>query len=204
MKEKPIVDRALIERLKNSIPKIVLASQSENRKQLLLDMGIEVIQKPQDINELCGLTEPMEVVTTLSRQKLDSYINSSDFIPSLPAVSLDTLVLFNSKLIGKPHSREEAKEFLISFSAKEQEVLTGLTIYLPQKGLISTSDVSKVLFETLDDNIIENYLNTKEYIGAAGGYRIQKNGYKLVKEINGSWTNVIGFPCEALLKLLSN
>ena len=204
MKEKPVVESYLIESLQKACPTIVLASASENRKQLLLDMGIEVIQKPQDIYEICGLTDPKSVVKELSKQKLDSYLKSGDFQPSLPAISLDTLVLFNSKLIGKPHSREEAKAILSSFSNKEQEVLTGLSAYLPNKGVITTYDVSKVVFEALEEDVIEWYLNTKEYIGAAGGYRIQKNGYKLVKEIKGSWTNVIGCPVEALLKLLTN
>ena len=204
MMEKPEVEIELANRIKKATPKLVLASASENRKQLLVDMGIEIIQRPQDINELCGLTDPKAVVTTLSRQKLDSYINSNEFNSSIPAVSLDTLVLFESKLIGKPHSRSEAKKILLSFSSKKQEVLTGLSLYLPEKGVISTCDISQVIFNNLDDDIIEYYLNTEEYIGAAGGYRIQKNGYKLVKEIKGSWTNVIGFPCEAFLKLLSN
>ena len=204
MIEKPIVESYLIKALKKACPTIILASASDNRKQLLTDMGINVIQRPQDINELCGLTEPKEVVTTLSKQKLDSYLKSDEFIPTLPAISLDTLVLFNSTLIGKPHSREDAKAILSSFSDKEQEVLTGLSAYIPNKGAFSTYDVSKVVFEDLTEDVIEWYLNTGEYIGAAGGYRIQKSGYKLVKSIEGSWTNVIGCPVEALLKLLTN
>ena len=99
MIEKPIVESYLIKALKKACPTIILASASDNRKQLLTDMGINVIQRPQDINELCGLTEPKEVVITLSKQKLDSYLNSDEFIPTLPAISLDTLVLFNSTLI---------------------------------------------------------------------------------------------------------
>ncbi|MDD7270387.1 MAG: Maf family protein, partial [Spirochaetales bacterium] len=65
---KPEIDPELIIKAQKLFPKIILASQSENRRKLLEDMNISVIQKPQCINELCGLTEPVEVVTTLSKQ----------------------------------------------------------------------------------------------------------------------------------------
>ncbi|MDD5972208.1 MAG: Maf family protein, partial [Spirochaetales bacterium] len=73
---KPVIEPSLILKAQELFPKVILASQSENRRKLLEDMNISVIQKPQCINELCGLTEPVEVVTTLSKQKLDSYLNS--------------------------------------------------------------------------------------------------------------------------------
>lgn len=201
---KPVIDPDLILKAQELFPKLILASQSENRRKLLEDMNISVIQKPQCINELCGLTDPIEVVTTLSKQKLDSYLNSKDFDESLPAICLDTLVLFDGELIGKPESEEVARELLYKFSSKEQEVLTGLSAYIPNKGYITTYDSSKVIFSPLSDDQINSYISTGEWQGAAGGYRIQKNGYKLVEKIEGSWTNVIGFPLEKFISLLTN
>lgn len=201
---KPVIDPSLILKAQELFPKVILASQSENRRKLLEDMNISVIQKPQCINELCGLTEPVEVVTTLSKQKLDSYLNSKDFDENLPAICLDTLVLFEKELIGKPESEEVARKLLYRFSSKEQEVLTGLSAYIPNKGCVTTYDRSKVIFSPLSDEEINYYISTGEWQGAAGGYRIQKNGYKLVEKIEGSWTNVIGFPLEKFILLLTN
>lgn len=201
---KPVIEPSLILKAQELFPKVILASQSENRRKLLEDMNISVIQKPQCINELCGLTEPVEVVTTLSKQKLDSYLNSKDFDESLPAICLDTLVLFDGKLIGKPDSEEVARELLYKFSSKKQEVLTGLSAYIPNKGCVTTYDSSAVIFSPLSAGEINWYISTDEWQGAAGGYRIQKNGYKLVEKIEGSWTNVIGFPLEKFISILTN
>ena len=201
---KPVIEPSLILKAQELFPKVILASQSENRRKLLEDMNISVIQKPQCINELCGLTEPVEVVTTLSKQKLDSYLNSKDFDESLPAICLDTLVLFEKELIGKPESEEVARKLLYRFSSKEQEVLTGLSAYIPNKGCVTIYDSSKVIFSPLSDEEINYYISTGEWQGAAGGYRIQKNGYKLVEKIEGSWTNVIGFPLEKFISILTN
>lgn len=204
MKDRPVTDPALIARLRARLGKIVLASQSPNRRELLESLGLEVITRPQGIDEMCGLTEPEEVVKTLSRQKLESYIASPLFDSSVTAVSLDTLVLFEGELIGKPASAAEAEKFLRAFSGKPQLVLTGLSIYVPGHSVITLSDTSEVVFRCLDDADVRNYLATGEWQGAAGGYRIQKNGFRLVERIDGSWTNVIGFPLEAFVRVLES
>ncbi|MGN0906911.1 MAG: Maf family protein [Bullifex sp.] len=202
MLKRPETDPSLIRRLNAKLSKAVLASQSPNRRELLESLGLEVITRPQDINEMCGLTDPEEVVKTLSRLKMDSYLSSSLFDETLTAISLDTLVLFENRLLGKPQSEEEAAAFLKEFSGKTQLVLTGMSIYVPGHDIITISDTSEVVFEKLDDETVKRYLSTGEWRGAAGGYRIQKNGFRLVESIKGSWTNVIGFPLEAFVKTL--
>ncbi len=204
MKVRPVTDPDLTGRLKAKVKKLVLASQSANRRELLESMGLEVIIRPQDIDEMCGLTEPEEVVKTLSRQKLESYISSPLFEKDLIAVSLDTLVLFEGELIGKPQSEAEAECFLRRFSGKSQTVLTGMSVFVPSNGIITLSDASEVVFEQLDDETVRWYLSTGEWKGAAGGYRIQQSGYTLTRSIEGSWTNVIGFPLESFVTLLES
>lgn len=202
MLKRPETDQSLIRRLNAKLRKAVLASQSPNRRELLESLGLEVITRPQDINEMCGLTDPEEVVKTLSRQKMESYLSSPLFDETLTAISLDTLVLFENRLLGKPQSEEEAAGFLKDFSGKTQLVLTGMSIHVPGHDVITVSDTSEVVFEKLDDETVKWYLSTGEWRGAAGGYRIQKNGFRLVESIKGSWTNVIGFPLEAFVKTL--
>ena len=196
----PTIDKDLIKELRSLAPSIVLASGSPNRKLLLEECHIHVIVKSQDINEICGLSEPKEVVSILSREKLDSYLSSDGFIKHLPAIGVDTLVEINGSLLGKPKSREEARKMLTSFSGKKQIVWSGLSIFVPNKDVITTSVSSVVIFKKLLPFEIEDYLDTEEYIGAAGGYRVQKTGYKLIDRIEGSPSNVVGLPLEELVK----
>jgi len=203
MIEKPFTDPDLQRRARELYPKLVLASSSPNRLSLLREAGIEVLPYPQDINEICGLERAEEVVMTLSREKLESYLASKDFDPSLPAIGIDTLVEFKDKLLGKPQNEEEARAMLSAFKGKTQNVFSGLSLY--NKGEIQTvSVVSKVVFLSLTDAEIDSYLATGEWKGAAGGYRIQKNGWRLIDKIEGSWTNVIGLPLEKLCQLSSS
>ncbi len=203
MNEKPSVPESLIREVRELYPKLILASSSPNRLSLLRETGIEVISRPQDINEICGLSKAEDVVMVLSRQKLESYLNSDSFDSQLPAIGIDTLVEFKGKLLGKPHSREDAKSMLLSFSGKAQKVFSGLSLY--KDGSVKTISVcSIVLFSSLADEDVEAYLDTEEWQGAAGGYRIQKTGWKLVEKIEGSWTNVIGLPLEALCQLVKS
>ncbi len=200
MKERPITDASLMSEAKELFPRLVLASASPNRLLLLREAGIDVISRPQDINEICGLTNASAVVAVLSKQKLESYLNSDCFASTLPAIGIDTLVEHEGRLLGKPHSREEAKKMLLSFSGKEQKVYSGLSLY--KDGSMKTISVcSSVIFSPLQDADVEAYLDTEEWKGAAGGYRIQKTGWKLIDRIEGSRTNVIGLPLEALCQL---
>lgn len=200
MRIKQTVPEELQQKLCTLLPELVLASGSPNRRLLLEECGVKVIVKSQDIDEICGLVNPPDVVKVLSREKLESYLSSDDFIPALPAIGIDTLVELDGELLGKPASREDAERMLSSFSGRTQLVWSGLSLYIPGHDVITEAVSSEVGFRTLTAEEIEAYLDTDEYIGAAGGYRIQKTGYTLVERIEGSWSNVIGLPLEILVK----
>lgn len=198
----PTADAELKE-LRKILPRIVLASGSPNRLELLRIGGIDVIVKPQDIieNEPCG--EPGPAVLSIAFKKLEHYIKSDDFDPNLPALCLDTLVYFEGRFLGKPADEEQALSEIKSFSGKEQEVYSGYAIYHPLKGIVRGYDCSTVTFYPLTEQQALEYIATGEWKGAAGGYRIQKTGYALIDHITGSWTNVIGLPVEAIIKALA-
>lgn len=192
-----------LEQLKKVLPRLVLASGSPNRLELLQSGGIEVFVKPQDIAEDKPCGEPGPMVMSIAAKKLEHYIKSDDFDPNLPALCLDTLVYFEGRFLGKPESATQALAEIKSFSGKEQEVYSGYAIYHPLEGIIRGFDRSCVTFHQLSDAQASEYIATGEWRGAAGGYRIQKTGYTLIDFITGSWTNVIGLPVEAITKALA-
>ena len=200
----PSVEISIQEKLRKTCPVIVLASQSPNRRKVLENAGIQVIIRPQNIWEICGETEPSKVVTALSFQKMDSYLKSQEFDSSLPAVAIDTLVYLDGKLMGKPKDDEDARSMLRSFSGKWHEVYSGMSVYVPQtKKTEVVCVVTRVLFHKLSESDIDWYVSTGDPKGAAGAYKIQENGFKLIDAIDGSFSNIIGIPLERLIDVLS-
>jgi len=203
MKSCPTVPEELNRRLRELAPRIVLASQSPNRLLLLKDAGIDVTARPQVVDESYPSQDPDSVVSHISRIKLNSYMASNDFEEDTVAICCDTMVLFENRLLGKPHSRAEAYSMLSLFSGRKQKVLSGYSLYIPGRGAVSGTDESAVYFERLSEREIQDYLDTGDYIGAAGSYRIQRSGYRIVERIEGSWTNVVGLPFERIIEELS-
>ena len=201
----PEVDERLMERLRSLSPVMVLASGSPNRRKLLENAGLRVITRPQDIWEICGFTEPDKVVRSLSEQKMQSYLKSQEFDPSLPAVAVDTLVSLDGKLMGKPKDDDDARSMIRSFSGRWHDVFSGMSVYVPKTGKVCCiCDVTRVLFRPLTESDIDWYISTGDCTGAAGAYKIQENGYKLIDSIDGSFSNIIGLPMERLAQALSD
>jgi len=204
MERCPEVDEKLMEKLRKLSPVIVLASQSPNRRKILEKAGLRVITRPQDIWEICGFTEPDKVVQALSSQKMDSYLKSPEFDPALPAVAVDTLVSLDGTLMGKPKDDDDARSMIRSFSGRWHDVFSGMSVYVPQTGKVTcVCDVTRVLFHPLKETDIDWYISTGDCTGAAGAYKIQENGYKLIDAIDGSFSNIIGIPLERLAEILS-
>lgn len=180
-------------------PALVLASSSPNRKALLEKGGAKVTVFVPDADETKTGTTPEEIVTNIASRKIDAYISSNAFDPSLPAIAADTLVYINNHLLGKPKDREDAEKILKELSGNEQIVISACGLYLPGKGKIMITDTASVFFKALNDEEISAYLDTNEWQGAAGGYRLQKTGYTLVERIEGDWTTVVGLPLKRIL-----
>lgn len=193
-----LCDKKVAQTLLANFPTMVLASNSANRTALLEEIGIKVIKRPQDILEFCDKTTPEEVVKELALNKLQSYLSSKEFDPALPSLSADTLVFNDDTLTGKPKDREDAFNTLLSFSNKTQLILSGFALYIPNREIINKTDITTVKFKTLTPKIVNAYLDTEEWIGAAGSYKIQKNGYTLIEKMTGSWSNAIGLSLELL------
>ena len=206
MKEKPVLDEKLVKEARFCLSPLNLASSSPNRLELLeKDCGIKVSAWPQNAEETKdGHTQPSSIVSHIALIKLVSFMNSRDFAPLTLSLALDTMVSFRDEILGKPEDRNDARRMLREFSGQMQEVVTGWALFTPARGILSGCSTSRVFFSQLSEAQIESYLDSGEWAGAAGGYRIQKTGYTLIERIEGSWSNVIGLPLEDITKVLRN
>ena len=206
MKEKPVLDEKLVKEARSCLSPLNLASSSPNRLELLeKDCGIKVSAWPQNAEETKdGHTQPSSIVSHIALIKLVSFMNSRDFDPLTLSLALDTMVSFRDEILGKPEDRNDARRMLSEFSGQMQEVVTGWALFTPARGILSGCSTSRVFFSQLSEAQIESYLDSGEWTGAAGGYRIQKTGYTLIDRIEGSWSNVIGLPLEDITKVLRN
>ncbi|MCH3916480.1 MAG: Maf family protein [Spirochaetia bacterium] len=119
-------------------------------------------------------------------------------------LTCDTMVVFEDRLIGKPKDSNEAFQLLQSFSGKEQTVVTGFALLLEGKCLLSGCDHATVQFRTYGLQEIKDYLATEEWKGAAGGYRIQKEGKHLVERTIGDIHTVVGLPLFLISALIGS
>lgn len=182
---------------------IILASQSKGRRELLENEGFSLIPLPADIDENIPWVNPEKEIQGLAEKKALACHAQHPEHKEKWIIAADTLVVFQGKPIGKPADIDEARAFLKALSGKAHTVISGVAFLDRTTGrLYSESDVSEVYFKTLSDEDIENYIATGEWQGAAGAYRIQHRGGKLVERINGSFSNVIGLPLSKLFNIM--
>ncbi len=181
--------------------KLVLASSSYTRKNILTDASIDFEIDPSDYEEdhTLNLT-PEELVIRLSLEKAKDVAKRHGDALVLGA---DTMVFFENHRLGKPHTPERAKEMLRMLSGKMHPILTGFTLIDTISGkVISKAVETKVFFKDLSEKEIDEYVATGEPLEKAGAYAIQENGHKLIDHVEGSKTNIAGLPIEELEKTL--
>ena len=177
--------------------KIVLLTRSEARVEILRSIGFKVEVSPTDIVEVKS-GDPVKVVRENAFRKFSVREDIEDL-----RAAFDTVIYLDGDLIGKPSDRDEAREFLMKLSGKWHTVHTGFVVGWRDK-FVWGHEATKVLFRSLKDDDIEWYLSKGEYVGAAGGYRIQGYGIVLVERIEGDYTNVIGLPLRKFLEALES
>jgi septum formation protein len=177
---------------------LILASASPRRIELLKLAGLDFNVIPSSIEEtpLKGET-PREHVLRLSREKAQAV---SARYPDAWVIGADTIVVINGEIMGKPDGVSEAREMIKKLSGHEHHVHTGFAIARQSAGVLMEDIVtSSVLFKNISEEEINWYIGTKEPYDKAGGYAVQGAGAYFIKEIHGSYTNVIGLPlCEAI------
>ncbi len=184
-------------------PKLILASKSPRRSNLLEQAGLTFSIIPSDFDESSvTMSDPESYVRTLAKSKATDISKKH---PDCWVLGADTIVLIDDRILGKPGSKDEARSMLKQLSGKTHQVITGYCLCCQtKKDIISEAVKTDVRFKTLSDAEIEWYIQTGEPFGKAGAYAIQGIGTFLVKSINGSYTNVVGLPvCEVIAFLVN-
>ena len=180
--------------------RLILASGSPRRRELLADKCKELIILPQDVEEVYTSTSPREIVMELSRLKLGNLDKThyDDLV-----IASDTIVWYNDENYGKPNDANHAREMLHVLSGKEHQVYTGFSVAYKGR-IISGYDCSDILFKTLTDDDIDKYVKTGSPLDKAGSYGVQDG--VVVDSYTGNLDTIVGLPvgkviwtCEELI-----
>ncbi|MEH7399726.1 Maf family protein [Gottfriedia acidiceleris] len=179
--------------------KLILASASPRRKELLSMLNIPFIIETSDVEEVMEQNlQSSEIVMKLAEEKA---IDVSNKFPNAVVIGADTIVTYNDKKLGKPTSKEDAFAMLKMLSGKTHEVFTGVSIINEGKSS-SFYQCTKITFSELSDQEIMDYINTNEPMDKAGSYGIQGFGGTFVEKIDGDYYSVVGLPINKVKKKL--
>ncbi len=181
---------------------LILASASPRRAQLLAQININAITHAVNIDESRKQNESVaDYVERLAVEKAQCGFDTIDNEKKLPVLGSDTVVEIHGTILGKPDDRQHARQMLQQLSGQQHVVHTAVAIVSVDKKSVVCSS-SQVLFKALDDQEIENYLATGEADDKAGAYAIQGIAAQFVKNINGSFSGVMGLPLFETVALL--
>jgi len=181
--------------------RVILASESPRRRQLLGQIGLKFQVVPSNSTEDLGSSvEPHELAKSLSMEKASSVAKKHK---NAVVIAADTFGVLEGRILGKPKTEGEAREMLVAMSGKTHSVITGFAILDADDGKsVSRSVETKVRFRELTAGEIEAYVRSGEPLGKAGAYAIQGLGAVLIEKIEGDYFNVMGLPLSALVESL--
>jgi septum formation protein len=181
-----------------ALPRLVLASGSPRRIEVLRGLGLDPTVRPADVDEspLAG-EAPDRYVRRLAREKA-----GADARPGELVLAADTTVVLEDRLLGKPEDQADARRMLADLSGRTHEVLTGVALVETARARAAEVVVTtRVRISLLTEREIAWYVTTGEPMDKAGAYGIQGLGALLVESIEGNYTNVIGLPLPAVVGL---
>jgi septum formation protein len=184
-------------------PPLLLASISPQRREILRQLDIpfaavEPLYKETPAKVQKG-SDPLSVVLSHSRGKARSVLDLAD---DRPVLGVDTEVVIDGELLGKPADAAEAEAMLERLSGHTHEVISGLCLATPAWEEVH-HDVTEVTFRTLTARDLAHYVGSREWENRAGGYAIQGLGASLVERLEGDYLNVVGLPAALLVRLLA-
>lgn len=189
--------------------KIILASKSPRRKEILSSLNIPFEIIVSDADENCNISDPARLVCLLSERKGMAVANRTDLLPQNDdylIISSDTVVSCDNKIFGKPSDLSEAKSMIRSISGKTHSVYSGISVITVSKSreikTFTDFEETLVTFENMSDDDIELYLSLENVTDKAGAYAIQGAASLWIDKINGNYFNVVGLPVNKLHSLL--
>ncbi|MBQ9063175.1 MAG: septum formation protein Maf [Eubacterium sp.] len=186
--------------------KIILASGSPRRRELLATAGIPFEVRTSDADETTTKTDPAEVVKELSGRKCLDVLRQMP--PGAVVLGADTIVAMDGVILGKPESEADARRMLRELQGRTHDVYTGVTIAERCAHRISRKECFVVRTEVkigpLSNEEIDTYIATGEPMDKAGAYGIQGVFSRHVEQITGDYFNVVGLPVHAVYEVLKN
>lgn len=188
------------EKMPEQDSKIILASSSPRRADLLKTIGVSFELVPSGINERPHQDEaPADYIIRLARAKVIDAARKRD---SGLVIGADTIVVLDGRILGKPHDEDDASRMLKLLSGRWHAVMTGVALYdAATRREVADYDKTLVRFAQLSEKEIDWYIKTGEPMDKAGSYAIQERGAMFVEEIAGNYHNVVGLPLTLLYRL---
>ena len=180
--------------------KLILASASPRRKELLERIGLDFTIVPARGEERISCTEPNKVVEELSYQKASEVCQRAE--EGTVVLGSDTVVALDNRILGKPGSEEEAYEMLSSLQGREHDVYTGVTLMEKGGRCVTFSCRTSVKVFPMSEQEIWDYIKTKDPMDKAGAYGIQGIFCAYVEEIRGDYNTVVGLPVSRVYQEL--
>jgi nucleoside triphosphate pyrophosphatase len=181
-------------------PPLVLASRSPQRKAILAQLRVPFdVVPPRYEEETPSLADPVEVVRDHARAKVRSV---ADDAGDRPVLGVDTEVVLDGQIFGKPRDAADAERMLEQLSGKTHRVVSGLCLHTPAWEVVEHEE-TRVTFRELTPRDLAGYVGSGEWVGRAGAYAIQGHGASLVSRIEGDYLNVVGLPGALLVRVLA-
>lgn len=186
---------------------LILGSQSPRRKELLSWLNIPFDILTADLDEISNESGPIEIALDLASQKAHAVFKKAAPDSNPFVISSDTIVVLDGKIYGKPRDKKEAREILTALSNRTHQVVTGVSFLF--KDLTSGKirehlfyDSTEVTFNDITDDLMEYYISTGDSLDKAGAYGIQGPSLTFISKVNGSYSNVVGFPLDKVVSEL--
>jgi septum formation protein len=180
--------------------KLVLASRSPRRAELLKAAGFEFTVRPADIDETPIASEPpRHYVLRLAEEKARATPSGPDEV----VLAADTTVVLGTEIMGKPVDAADAARMLCALAGQRHEVLTAICLRGVNRMSVDVASTS-VWFSPMNNREIADYVATGEPMDKAGAYAIQGLASKYIERIDGSYSNVVGLPIDLLYRDLKN
>ena len=182
-------------------PRVILASQSPRRRELLTLVGIAHEVRPADIDEayLAG-EQPAAHAERLAREKVEAVSRDA---PDALVIGSDTIVVVDGDVLGKPRDEAHAAEMLARLSGRSHTVITAIAVEWRGEVRSAVEEVG-VTFHPLTPSEIDAYIATREPMDKAGAYGIQGYGATIVARVDGDYFAVMGLPLQRLVRLMAS